>query len=605
MRTPGRARILARAAAFALALAAMAGAVASRALATPVRVQLVREAGCWRLLRGGAPYTIKGAGGSASLEALAAAGANSVRTWGADSLGPLLDRADSLGLTVTVGFWLGHARHGFDYHDSAQVAAQYERVRRGLLAYKDHPAVLAWAIGNEMEGYEDGGDPAVWAAVQDLAALAHRLDPGHPTMTVTADIGGRRVASVDRLCPDIDIHGINSYGGAPSLPVRYPAAGGRKPYVVTEFGPPGTWEIGRNAWGAAEELTSTAKAAVYRRTYETLAADTAACLGTYAFTWGAKREATPTWFGMLLPDGARLGAVDELAEAWTGRAVAHPCPAIDSLALEGAGECGPGATLHARLALRETGGGALTAQWTLARDASQYETGGDNMPPPREYPDAIVRADLGGAELHMPRGAGRYRLYVTVRDGRGGAATANVPLLVRGHTDADAAEEVGLPFAVVGDELAPGYVPSGWMGDFQSLTMDVACTDQPHSGRTCVRFRYARLEGWTGVAWQHPANDWGDEPGGFDLTGASKLVFWARGAQGGETVRFGVGMIGNDKRFRDSAKAEREVVLAPVWTRYEIPLRGRSLTRIKIGFWWTLGGQGAPVTFDLDDVRFE
>ena len=60
-----------------------------------------------------------------------------------------------------------------------------------------------------------------------------------------------RSENLHRLCPDIDIVGINSYGGAASVPERYRKAGGTKPYILTEFGPPGRWEIEATAWGAA------------------------------------------------------------------------------------------------------------------------------------------------------------------------------------------------------------------------------------------------------------------------------------------------------------------------------------------------------------------
>jgi hypothetical protein len=589
----------------ALVLALALALPSPRATAAPVPVQVVQRDGRWQLLRGGEPYVIRGAGGDRDLELLAARGGNSLRTWGADDLGPLLDQAQRLGLTVTVGFWLGHERHGFDYGDPKQVAAQQERVRQGLLAYRDHPAVLAWAMGNEMEGFADGANPAIWAAVDSAAALAHRLDPNHPTLTVTADIGGERVACVHRLCPDIDIMGINSYGGAPSLPERYRQAGGTKPYLVTEYGPPGTWEIGRNAWGAVEELSSTAKADRYRDTYRTLTADSTLCLGSYAFVWGAKPEATPTWYGLLLPDGSRLAGVDALGEAWSGRPAANRCPAIDRLELDGPGDVKPGATVRALLVAHDAEGDPLAVTWVLARDAMQYETGGDAMPPPREFPAALVRADTGGAAVKMPRGAGGYRLFATVRDGQGGAAVANLPLHVQGKVAPDAALEVPLPFTVVGDEAPPGYAPSGWMGDIGSLTMDAACAEQPHAGARCLKFTYDRLEGWAGVVWQHPANDWGDRPGGFDLGGAKRLVFWARGALGGEIVKFGFGLLDDDKPYSDSGRAERRIVLTPEWRRYEIGLGGKSLHRIKSGFWWTLGGQGRPVTFYLDDVRYE
>ena len=41
----------------------------------------------------------------------------------------------------------------------------------------------------------------------------------------------------------------------------------------------------------------------------------------------------------------------------------------------------------------------------------------------------------------------------------------------------------------------------------------------------------------------------------YDLTGAKKLTFWARGEQGGEAVDFNLGIIGDDKPHHDSAKA--------------------------------------------------
>lgn len=580
-------------------------AVAARTTDGPVRVELVQREGRWRLLRGGAPYVIKGAGGSTRLDLLAASGGNSIRTWGADDIGPLLDTADSLGLTVTIGFWMGQEQQGFDYSDPQQVARQVEQARQAILRWKDHPALLAWGLGNEMEGFKDGGNPAIWAAVDSLAALAHRLDPDHPTMTVMAELGGKRVESVHRYCPHVDIVGINSYGGASSIPERYRAAGGTRPYVVCEYGAPGTWEIGRNAWGAAEEWTSTEKAGFYRRTFDALTADSGLCLGSYAFLWGWKPEATPTWYGILLPDGSRLAAADALAEAWSGRAPANRCPVIERLSLDGPGEVAPGARVRAGLKASDPEGDALAATWVLMRDASQYETGGVDQAALPSFPRAIERADASGAQLRMPTGGGRYRLFVYLRDGQGGAATANVPLLVQGPETPIEAVAAELPLVLVGDGARSGYVPSGWMGEIKSLTMDEKCTDRPQSGATCTKFEYEYGGGWAGVAWQSPANDWGDLPGGFDLTGAKRLTFWARGARGGERVKFGFGLLGPEKKYGDSAKGEIEIALSPEWKQYSIGLGRKALQRIKTGFVWTLAGQGRPVTFYLDDVCYE
>jgi hypothetical protein len=75
------------------------------------RIALETHDGRHRLIRNGEPYLIKGVGGRSHLADLSAAGGNSIRTWDADNLAPLLDEAHRHGLTVCVGFWPGHERH--------------------------------------------------------------------------------------------------------------------------------------------------------------------------------------------------------------------------------------------------------------------------------------------------------------------------------------------------------------------------------------------------------------------------------------------------------------------------------------------------------------
>ncbi|MCD6093959.1 MAG: hypothetical protein J7J51_04140, partial [Candidatus Omnitrophica bacterium] len=77
------------------------------------------------------------------------------------------------------------------------------------------------------------------------------------------------------------------------------------------------------------------------------------------------------------------------------------------------------------------------------------------------------------------------------------------------------------------------FIPSGWMGDYGDITLDENWQDNPHSGETCIKISYSAeaTQGnrWAGIYWQEPANNWGEVEGGFDLTGATKLTFWARG----------------------------------------------------------------------------
>jgi Glycosyl hydrolases family 2, TIM barrel domain len=185
---------------------------------TPSVVKVERDETGYHLTRDGRPYVIKGGGGRAYLESLKAAGGNSLRTWGEDDLEPLLDRAQELGLTVTVGIWLGQERQGFNYNDAASVRGEIEKARGFFRRYRRHPALLMWGLGNEMEG--SGDNPIIWRTVNEIARVAKSEDPGHPTMTVIAEAGGRKIPQFLSLCPDVDVLGINSYGGLPTLPKR-------------------------------------------------------------------------------------------------------------------------------------------------------------------------------------------------------------------------------------------------------------------------------------------------------------------------------------------------------------------------------------------------
>ena len=569
--------------------------------AQAVPVEVVESDDGWQLLRNGEPYFIKGAGGTYSLEAMAAAGANSIRTWDAENIGTLLDEAHALGMTVSVGIWLGHERHGFDYDDADQVATQLERVRSIVERYKHHPAVLLWGLGNEMEGFDDGDDPAIWRAVNDIAAMVKALDPNHPTMTTTAFTHGARIEYVHQKSPAIDIHGINAYGGAQVVPELLLENGASKPFVLTEFGPVGPWEAPTTAWGAPIEQTSTEKAAFLRESYENgVAAVPGRALGAYAFLWGNKMEATHTWFGMFLSDGAKTAAVDTMTEIWSGKAPDNYAPTVAAPQIAGASEVDPGDIVEVKTRAADPEGQALSVRWELRPESGEYLTGGDFRPDLPEIEGAILEANATGARVKMPENPGAYRLFVYAYDEVGNAATANLPLRVKGHS------RTRLPLFVYHDDFGGmPWVPSGWMGNVDRMSLDGDYADDVYEGRRSIRLRYEGKFGWVGVAWQHPANNWGETDGGFDLDGAGALELWARGEYGGEKVSFGVGLLETGRAYPDSGIAKVDgIVLTHEWQRYRVPLNGIDLSSIKTGFVVTLNGRRTPVTIYLDSIRF-
>jgi len=164
-----------------------------------------------------------------------------------------------------------------------------------------------------------------------------------------------------------------------------------------------------------------------------------------------------------------------------------------------------------------------------------------------------------------------------------------------------------LPF-VIYDEAGGKvpYIASGYMGNTGQISIADDSTEKPHSGKTCMKVQYKANDQWGGVVWQSPANDWGNAPGGYDLTGAKKLTFWARGEKGGEEVTFSFGLIGADKPYHDKAKGDTgKVKLTTDWKQYEIDLKDKDMSSVKTGFCWVVGGQGQPLNFYLDDIKFE
>ena len=399
--------------------------------ALPVKVQKKPD-GTFVLLRDGAPYFIKGGGGSEHLPALKRAGGNSVRTWGADNLGPMLDLAQQQGVSVTVGIWLGHPRHGFRYDNAPAVQSQFESTRAVIRRFKDHPAVLMWGLGNEMEG--DGKDPNIWRAINELAKMAHTEDPNHPIMTVIAELGSEsnKVAMFRKHCPDVDILGVNSYGGAGSVGERLARAKFDRPFVLTEFGPRGFWEGPQTEWKAAIEPFPAAKAETYRVTYaQGVSGNPGRCLGSYAFLWGHKQEVTPTWFSLFLPTGEKTEAVDVLSEAWAGKPPANRCPKLtEARFADKEAKFPPGSEHKATVAVVDPDGNPLAIRWEVRQESSSHHEGGDREAEPAAIADSIKLAEGTGVVIRAPEVAGPYRLFVFAYDGRGGAAAANVPFLV-------------------------------------------------------------------------------------------------------------------------------------------------------------------------------
>jgi len=380
------------------------------------------------ITRGGNPYFVKGAGGSDHLEQLAARGANSIRTWNTSGLDDILNRAAKLGLTVSAGIWLESECGWFSYQNPAHCDKQAERVRKEVTRYRDHPALLAWGLGNEAEG--DGTHSAYWRQIDRLALLVRSLDPAHPTFTAIVGMNPAKAAGMNAHAPHLDYVGINTYGGIFGLRKHLEKIDWKRPWMLTEWGPRGFWESPKSQSGAPLEQTSSEKAEMIRKAYQKVISPDGGCLGSYAFVWGWKFETTATWFGIFTHEGETTSVADALQEAWCGGKPANQAPAVEALRGVPASSVPAGSSFDASVRATDPDGDPLVWHWAVLPEQQRHNSSA-RQAMPMSVSGAITNASDDSVSVTVPDKPGIYRLHVWVKDGKGHAATANTPFEVR------------------------------------------------------------------------------------------------------------------------------------------------------------------------------
>ncbi|WP_293939157.1 family 16 glycosylhydrolase [Sphingobacterium sp. UBA5996] len=400
----------------------------------PVKSTIVKVENGFTIMRNGQPYFIKGAGGTSNLEKLKTYGGNSIRTWSPQQADEILNKAQTLGLTVTLGLDVKTERHGFDYNNPAAVAKQKEYIRTIVLKYKDHPALLAWGIGNELNLHYS--NPKVWDAVNSIAEMIHGLDSNHLVTTMLAGVNQKEIDYIKTRCPALDLIAVQVYGGLAAVPEQLKKTGWSKPYIVSEWGPTGHWEGLLTPWGAPIEETSHEKARVYKNRYEAAIGQDKNCLGSYVFLWGQKQERTPTWYGLFTERGEENEVVDVMQYLWSGLWPRNRAPQLDSLLLDHRHAkdfiyLESGKSYPIEVFVRDPDGDNLQIRWELLKESTDLKEGGDREERPQAINGIIKDIAENRTLLTAPSLEGAYRLFVYANDGNDKVATANIPFFVK------------------------------------------------------------------------------------------------------------------------------------------------------------------------------
>jgi hypothetical protein len=405
---------------------------------TPVKVEILQTEAGFRLMRDGDPFVIKGAGmESGYMDSFVAHGGNAIRTWTTNddvqSARDVLDDALARGVAVVLCLPMQAERWGFDYDDEAAVAKQLAVFQKDVEVYRNHPALLAWIIGNELNlNYTN---PAVYDAVNSISEMIHELDPNHPTTTAVAGINEKAIADIEERAPDLDFISLQVYGELFELPMRLKALGFEKPFFVTEWGAIGHWEVGNTSWGAPIEATSTEKAATYLRGYEEMLAPlNRQLIGSFVFYWGQKQERTPTWYGLFTEAGEETASIDVMHYLWNGEWPSNRSPEVRSVQLDDKTAddnivLSVGEHYSAVVDIFDHDGDPVTFRWVLKPESDAEQVGGDHEERIANLNGFIDNEKAAEIQITAPE-SGPYRLFVYAYDGEGHAAHANIPFFV-------------------------------------------------------------------------------------------------------------------------------------------------------------------------------
>lgn len=399
----------------------------------PSVVKVVGGNGDWDLLVDGQPYTVRGFtwGGTSAeetgprMQGLADINGNTTRTWGtgADSRA-IFDAAAAHDVRVIAGFWLlpggGPGSGGcIDYRtDTAYKNDTKADILRWVQEYKNHPAVLMWNIGNEailgLQNCYSGTDleeirKAYASFVNEVSVAIHAIDPNHPTSNTDAWTGAWPY--IRDNAPDLDLLSINAYGDVCSIAEAWEAGNYGKPYVLTEGGAAGEWEVPDDANGVPDEPTDIEKSRALPLSWKCLMEHEGKALGATFFHYGVEGDFGGVWFNVTPGNNKRLG-YHAIAKTWgvdlTG---VNTAPRITGMTIPGSTSVTAGATFDFDLAATDPDGDPINY---VAFFNSKYVDGAGGL----AWTELTSKA-AGKFSVTAPSRLGVWKLYVWAEDGKG------------------------------------------------------------------------------------------------------------------------------------------------------------------------------------------
>jgi hypothetical protein len=379
--------------------------------------------GNWQLTVDGHPYTVKGVTwgpsnttADAHMRDLRSMGVNTLRTWGTDaSSKPLLDSAAAYGIKVVNGFWLNQ---GADYvNDTTYKNNTLADIKQWVTTYRNHPGVLMWDVGNEVilttQDHYTGAAVeqqriAYAKFVEQVAQAIHAIDPNHPVTSTDAWTGAWPYYK--QYTPSLDLYAVNSYGSVCTVKQDWVNGGYSKPYIVTETGEPGEWEVPNDADGVPTEPTDIQKRDAYLSAWNCVAGHTGVALGATMFHYGNENDFGGVWFNVR-PAGWNRLMYYSIAKDYGGTPQADTPPVISAMTVTDSAAVPAGGTFDVTAAASDPDGDPVRYQLMYS---SKYVDQGTGL----RQVDFHQTAD-GRFTVTAPKTLGVWKVYVYAYDGHG------------------------------------------------------------------------------------------------------------------------------------------------------------------------------------------
>lgn len=401
-------------------------------------VYIKNEDGKYVLYRNGEPFFVKGASGFTNLKQLSAAGGNTIRVWDTLNLGSILDSAQANGLAVIAGLPLPPAESMDDFYKTSKANAYTGKITDIVERFKNHPALLAWCLGNELSFPNSPKYRQFYTTFNGLIDMIHQKDPQHPVTTTIMAFQKKNIMNI-KLRTNVDFISFNIFGSIQTLKedldkFKWFWDG---PFLITEWGVEGPWLAeDQNAWGAYVENTSTKKAEQYLFNYKKyMPVNNPRFLGSMVFYWGQKQELTPTWFSLFDESGAETEAVQVMRYIWTGKKTVDKAPSLKYMLLAGKGAndniiLKPDITVNSKVYFENADTVGLTFKWKIFAEDWFKPSGIFSEKKTREINNLIVTQSGSGLSFKVPGKEGPYRILVYVYNKKGAFATSNTPFYV-------------------------------------------------------------------------------------------------------------------------------------------------------------------------------